>query len=179
MSRQTFQCSQYVFYKCNAVLTGCPACIRTLYVGTELEPYLGYLKFVYCVIVALFSFVWIVRFMHRHQRVRAGRTVMARRWNKLGWRPEAVVKYLFKRKQTAAVPLKFTDKDVDDDDDDEDDDDENNNNNNNVNTNAARQRDDYDEISSVSSDSSTDVSIQGIYTDYPSSSDSEDVIYDF
>ena len=149
--------------------------------GTELEPYLGYLKFVYCVIVALFSFVWLVRFKHRHRRVRAGRSVMARRWNKLGWRPEAVVKYLFKRKKTAAVPLNFTDKDVDDEDDEEDDDDDdnnnNNNNNNNVNANSGRRRQRDD--SSVSSDSSTDVSIQGIYTDYPSSSDSEDVIYDF
>ena len=78
--------------------------------GVELEPYVGYLKFVYCVVGALFTFVWLVRFMHRHRRVRAGRSVMARRWNKLGWRPEAVVKYLFKRKRTAAVPLKFTDK---------------------------------------------------------------------
>jgi len=107
---------------------------------------------------------------------------MARRWNKLGWRPEAVVKYLFKRKRTAAIPLHFTDKDVDDADDDDDDDDDNNNNNNNVNVNAAagrqrRQRDDNQE--DLSSESSTDVSIRGIYTDYPSSSDSEDVIYDF
>jgi len=75
-----------------------------------LEPWLGYLKFVYCVVGVLFAFVWLVRFMHRHRRVRAGRSTMARRWNKLGWRPEAVVKYLFKRKRTAAVPLKFTDK---------------------------------------------------------------------
>ena len=109
---------------------------------------------------------------------------MARRWNKLGWRPEAVVKYLFKQKRTAAVPLNFTDKDVDDAEDDDDDDDNNNNNNNNNNVNAnadvpRRQRDDYDDLSSASSDSSTDVSIRGIYSDYPSSSDSEDVIYDF
>jgi len=138
-------------------------------------------------VVALFSFVWIVRFMHRHRRVRAGRSVMARRWNKLGWRPEAVVKYLFKRKKTAATPLKFTDKDVDDDDEDDDDDDananaNNNNNNNNNNANAkssGRRRRRDDDLSSVSSDSSTDFSIEGIYTDYPSSSDSEDVIYDF
>jgi len=75
-----------------------------------LEPWLGYLKFVYCVVGVLFAFVRLVRFMHRHRRVRAGRSTMARRWNKLGWRPEAVVKYLFKRKRTAAVPLKFTDK---------------------------------------------------------------------
>ena len=151
--------------------------------ATELEPYVGYLKFVYCIIVALFSFVWIVRFMHRHRRVRAGRSAMARRWKKLGWRPEAVVKYLFKRKRTAGVPLNFTDKDVDDPDDEEDDDDDNNNNNNNnVNANSSgrrRQRDYDDDLSSVASDSSTDVSIQGIYTDYPSSSDSEDIIYDF
>jgi len=100
---------------------------------------------------------------------------MARRWKKLGWRPEAVVKYLFKRKKTASVPLNFTDKDVDDEDDDEDDDDDNNNNNN-ANVNASRQQHDYDDLSS---DSSTDVSIQGIYSDFPSSSDSEDVIYDF
>ena len=135
--------------------------------------------------VALFSFVWIVRFMHRHRRVRAGRSVMARRWNKLGWRPEAVVKYLFKRKKTAATPLKFTDKDVDDDDDDEDDDDDdananaNNNNNANANSSGRRRRRDDDLSSVSSSDSSTDFSIEGIYTDYPSSSDSEDVIYDF
>jgi len=118
--------------------------------------------------------------MHRHRRVRAGRSVMARRWNKLGWRPEAVVKYLFKRKRTAAIPLHFTDKDVDDADDDDDDDDDNNNNNNNVNNSGRqrRQRDDNQEDLS-SSESSTDVSIRGIYTDYPSSSDSEDVIYDF
>ena len=151
-----------------------------------MEPYLGYLKFVYCIVVALFTFVWIVRFMHRHRRVRAGRSVMARRWNKLGWRPEAVVKYLFKQKRTAGVPLNFTDKDVDDDADDDDDDDDNNNNNNNVNANARRRRRrranyyyDSDDLSSASSDSSTDVSLQGIFSDYPSSSDSEDVIYDF
>jgi len=149
-----------------------------------LEPYLGYLKFVYCVALGIFVFVWVFRFMHRHRRVRAGRSVMARRWNKLGWRPEAVVKYLFKQKRTAAVPLNFTDKDVDDAEDDDDDDDNNNNNNNNNNVNAnadvpRRQRDDYDDLSSASSDSSTDVSIRGIYSDYPSSSDSEDVIYDF
>jgi len=135
---------------------------------------------------ALFAFVWLVRFMHRHRRVRAGRSVMARRWNKLGWRPEAVVKYLFKRKKTSGVPLKFTDKDVDDDDDEDDDDDNNANNNNNNNNNATRRRrrryddsmsDDDDDLSS--SDSSTDVSIAGTYTDYPLSSDSDDVIYDF
>jgi len=130
--------------------------------------------------------------MQRHRRVRAGRSAMARRWNKLGWRPEAVVKYLFKRKRTAGVPLKFTDKDVDDDDDDDDEDgDDNvNNNNNNVNNASAafrrrRRRDDDnregdDDLCWVWwSDSSTDVSIRGIYTDYPSSSDSDDVIYDF
>jgi len=122
--------------------------------------------------------------MHRHRRVRAGRSVMARRWNKLGWRPEAVVKYLFKRKKTASVPLTFTDKDVDDEDDENDDD--NNNNVNNVNVNASRRRrrdddnrNDDDDLSCVLSDSSTDVSIRGTYTDFPSSSDSEDVIYDF
>ena len=155
----------------------------SVYGVTELEPYLGYLKFVYCVVVALFSFVWLVRFMHRHRRVRAGRSVMARRWKKLGWRPESVVKYLFKRKKTAGIPLNFTDKDVDDPDDEEDDDDDDDNNNNNVNANAnrrRRQRYEYNEdLHCASSDSSTDVSIQGIYTDYPSSSDSEEIIYDF
>jgi len=109
---------------------------------------------------------------------------MARRWKKLGWRPEAVVKYLFKKKKSAAVPLNFVDKDVDepDDEEDDDDDDDNNNNNNNVNANSRRRRRDYyynDELSSDASDSSTDVSITGIYTDYPSTSDSEDIIYDF
>lgn len=165
---------------------GVAVCVYMLYL--ELEPWLGYLKFVYWSIFGLFAFVWLVRFMHRHRRVRAGRSVMARRWTKFGWRPEAVVKYLFKQKKTAAMPLNFADKDVDDPDaEDDDDDDDDKNNNANVNANRRRRRrdnynynnDDTSLSSSLSSDSSTDLSISGIYTDYPSSSDSEDVIYDF
>jgi len=45
--------------------------------------------------------------------------------------------------------------------------------------NACRRRRRRNDDDLLSSGSSTDVSIGGIYSDYPLSSDSEDVIYDF